>query len=323
MQVDFVTVTFSRDFNLLKLQARSIVLYVPESFINSIILICNDSLENMERLKTYILPEYKHLAEKVKIIDSTLLYIHPNSSFSNYGWFPQQILKLKAYKVATSKYYIVLDSKNHFIRPITEDYFFQDGKPLQVIEDYKNHFMRMYIINTLNVFENNKNNIKDQFIHYYTNEEKNVPAFQTLLTPVIFIKDICEKIDESIKLDYYLNGQHTFAEFAIYAAYIKYNDLQDEYIQTRQRLCFTEPNNTENWIDILKLPIDEQPYALLGVCVERLHEFTDEQLQLLKNRWVSSQLCTDDEYEYIYKIYTTYPIDANKKQLMQFSNELF
>jgi hypothetical protein len=321
MQVDFVTVTFSRDFNLLKLQARSIVLYVPESFINSIILICNDSLENMERLKTYILPEYKHLAEKVKIIDSRTLYSHEGIPEYSYGWFPQQILKLRAYKLVTSKYYIVLDSKNHFIRPITDHYFFQDGKPLQVIEDYKDHFMRIYIINTLNVFEN-KNNIKDQFIHYYTNEEKNVPAFQTLLTPVIFIKDICEKIDESIKLDYYLNGQHTFAEFAIYAAYIKYNDLQNEYIQTIQRLCFTEPNSTENWVDILKPLVSEQPYALLGICAARFNEYTLEELDLLKNRWVTSKLCTIDEANTIHQIYSLC-LHPHNSPAQVWSHELF
>jgi len=319
MNVDFVTVTFSRDFNLLKLQARSIVLYVPESFINSIIIICNDiSIEKFNLLKTYILPEYKHLAKKVKIIHSTEIYSHSNPEY-NYGWFPQQILKLRAYKVATSKYYIVLDSKNHFIKPISESYFFKDGKPLQVIEDYKEHFMRIYIINTLNVFENNKNNITDRFVHYYKNEEKNVPPFQTLLTPVIFIHSVCESIDKTINLDFYLNGQNTFAEFALYAAYLKYNNLQDEYIQTTQRLCFTEANDKERWLDIFKLSIDKQSYSILGISAKRFNEFSTEELELLKNIWLTTQLCTPEETDSIYRIYKCYKDSYTK----EWSNELF
>ena len=322
MKVDFVTVTFSRDFNLLKLQARSLALCVPESFINSIILICNDTIENMEILRAIIIPEYKHLAEKVQIIESTTIHLSPDPNL-NYGWFPQQILKLRAYKVTSAKYYIVLDSKNHFIRPITEDYFFQDGKPKQVIEDYTEHFMRIYIINTLNVFENNKNNIKDRFIHYYTDSEKNVPSFQTLLTPVIFIREICKSIDENMNLDYFLNGQNTFAEFAIYAAYLQYNTLQNEYIQTRQRLCFTEPNSRERWLDILKPPIDEQPYSILGICVTRFNEFSAEELELLKNRWVATKLCTLDEANNIHRIYSFCLNPHNNSPAQSWSREIF
>jgi hypothetical protein len=45
------------------------------------------------------------------------------------SWHSQQIIKLFIYKIVTSEYYIMLDSKNHFMDYIDLDVFFIESKP--------------------------------------------------------------------------------------------------------------------------------------------------------------------------------------------------
>jgi hypothetical protein len=256
MQVDFVTVVFRRDLNLLKLQARSIALYVPESLIGSIHIICRENDESVQLIKDNIVREYKDFQNKV-IVHNNTQFINEKTNELDNGWFIQQIIKLRAYKVCTSKYHIVFDAKNHFISPIDETFFFKNGKPLQVLENCKTYLMRNYIINSLNLFENHKNNT--QAVLYYT--EENAPYFQTLLTPVIFNTDICKEIDSIMILEEFINSKLHCAEFALYAAYLKFKNIEDEYIKTDKQFSCTSysSEDLENKLQIIP------SYSLIGI----------------------------------------------------------
>jgi len=55
---------------------------------------------------------------------------------SDDGWVVQQILKLMAARLVETPYYLLLDSKNHFVNPITVSDFFRDGRPTVFIADH-------------------------------------------------------------------------------------------------------------------------------------------------------------------------------------------
>jgi hypothetical protein len=166
--------------------------------------------------------------------------------------------------------------------------------------------MRNYIINSLNLFENQKNNTTEYTL-YYSDDLDNVPSFQTLLTPVIFNTEICKQFDTTYNIEVLLNGTQSLAEFALYACYLLYNNLQDEYIQTRQHFSLTLYDNTPNRELLLQslsedTKMIEQPYSILGISSTLFGELTLNEQNHLKNIWITQKLCTQEEAERLIKI---------------------
>ena len=299
MKLDFVIITFSRDFNLLKLQARSFYRYVPYDLIESIIIICKDDQIHVDRIAE-IKPEFGYLQDKVKIYNADIICNNWRDYY--HGWFAQQIIKLRVYKVCTAKYHIIFDTKNHFIRNIDDTYFFKNNKPLQVIENYTNSIMKEYIINTFNYFQKLKNP-SIAFENYYK-DCTSIPHFQTLLTPVIFITDICKEIDTKYNICDIINDKENTAEFALYGCYLIYNNLQNLYETTYKQFSLTIYNlNDFNNLNNL------HEYSILGISADLFSKINDSiyEKTLLKEIWLSYNLCNKDESEKIitYMSYVT------------------
>jgi hypothetical protein len=117
-QYTFVTVVFGGDVELMSLQARSMDLYCPEWLTREIILIDNFTTEKpkgwLDRLKA----DYGKLWSKVRIIPAK--DITPIEGV--YGWWSQQALKLAVAKHVTTDRYVILDAKNHLVRPLVRDF---------------------------------------------------------------------------------------------------------------------------------------------------------------------------------------------------------
>ena len=141
--MDLVTIVFKDDIelNLLKLQFYSYKYIKFE--INYIYVIWND--DNTINLQEYIswMPDY--LRTKVKLIHRDDLIEKQNSSRYN-----QQILKILISKFIKSDYYIVLDTKNHFIRDVYINDYFYFNRPKLFIGDSGS--MIKYFKNSLNYF---------------------------------------------------------------------------------------------------------------------------------------------------------------------------
>lgn len=127
--IDFVTVVYSDEIEikLLKLQAHSFSFVYPD-IINNILVIFNDKKSLNEQMRNKF---YDEIIEcyPVELIDKVkLLFLEDlNLDFDYSNWFTQQLIKLEISKHVTSDYYVVLDSKNHFIKIITMDYFFKNN----------------------------------------------------------------------------------------------------------------------------------------------------------------------------------------------------
>lgn len=114
---DFVTVVCSRDLSLLRLQARSVALYLDVGFSGSIILIVNDLQPNrlILQIKDTILPDYGRW--RARVIFIPFYHLGFGLDPAN-GWKIQQALKLAASSLIEKPFYVVLDSKNHFVRRV-------------------------------------------------------------------------------------------------------------------------------------------------------------------------------------------------------------
>jgi hypothetical protein len=147
--LDLVTVVFSREMELLRRQARSIARFLAPEGLGRIRVIVNDRDEDAcVAAVEAVRPEYGALADRLEVVrPATLFALRPRalgpqgvrqwlrylatrhrrrSPFGqkggwngNRGWAVQQALKLAAARLGEGRFVLILDAKNHFIRPVS------------------------------------------------------------------------------------------------------------------------------------------------------------------------------------------------------------
>ena len=103
--MNFVTVTCSTDFDAMLLQSSSLE-FVIDNITHFVII--QDSKIELEQWQSALSPYYTR---------HTLVLIQNDLSLKYNGWRQQQILKLEIAKKINTENYLVLDSKNFFIKP--------------------------------------------------------------------------------------------------------------------------------------------------------------------------------------------------------------
>ena len=114
---DVVTVVCAQDLFLLRLQARSLALYMDPAFAGAIILIVNDLRQDkvIRLIRDTVLPEYGRWRSRVRIVP--FHHLGHGLDPSN-GWKIQQALKLAAASIVGRPFYVILDGKNHLVRRV-------------------------------------------------------------------------------------------------------------------------------------------------------------------------------------------------------------
>jgi hypothetical protein len=114
--IDIVCVFCNRDLEATMLQARSIATYFKQVDIGRIIYICNGPVDKSWH---WVGDE---LSRRLGGIDVLLLRNDDlgvtTEDPKKGGWTTQQVLKLEVSRFVRTRYYIVLDAKNHFVQPV-------------------------------------------------------------------------------------------------------------------------------------------------------------------------------------------------------------
>ncbi len=146
MLYTFVTVAHADDGWLLRLQARSMRLYLPAALVDGIVVVENFDSGRPLAWREHLLVEYGDLAALVRFVPSELLGVMPPAV----GWWTQQALKLLACRVVASARYVVLDAKNHLVRPLHRNFLEGiDGRMLARQYDYRLHPLHHFLERTL------------------------------------------------------------------------------------------------------------------------------------------------------------------------------
>ena len=134
-----MTLTYNHtiEMNLLILQARSMK-YVDEALINKIFILYNDvgDYDFTEIIANYPVA----LQGRVRILRVPEIsdVVLPSN------WFSQQIYKILVARCVEADHYLVLDGKNHFIRPVNyKDYFNSERKP-RLFKGYPGSMVKYY-----------------------------------------------------------------------------------------------------------------------------------------------------------------------------------
>jgi len=247
-KIDFVTITYNNEteINLLKLQAYSFS-FVDSNIVNNILIIFNDNKSLNETFKDTFYNEIiccypKELIEKVKLF----LLEDLSLDFDYSNWFTQQLIKLQISKHISCDYYIVLDSKNHFINEITIDYFFNNDVPYLYFNCH-NEKMLEYYYSSLNYF-----NVKCPYSNS-NNDNLNENFKLQATTPFLFITKECVNLisyieeKENKKISDFFMETMKFTEFFLYYAYLVFSNkyLYYEYKLDLQPIITVGPQDPE------------------------------------------------------------------------------
>ncbi|CAH0138188.1 DUF6492 family protein [Roseomonas sp. CECT 9278] len=123
-----LTITHTPELAALRLQARSVARFLDPSHAGAIVVICNEPAMApfRDQFDAQVRPEYGAHARSVTLMHRDEL---AQPRHWRHGWRSQQLLKLLASRHLAEGDVLVLDSKNHFIRPIAADsYRAPDGR---------------------------------------------------------------------------------------------------------------------------------------------------------------------------------------------------
>lgn len=221
-KMDLATVFYAGDTLLVQLQARSMARFMDPNAIGSIKLIENDDsnvISQQDRDK--IIKEYGSLSEKVEFISRAALGYKPTDTR---GWRTQQALKLAIGHRCEQDFVLLLDSKNHLIRPAGFETFVMPD--LRV----RQYFSRKYDPQQANWLE--------QSWAYFgikqTYDDENLPS--TITPYPIQTQVLCDLTDEITKRDgsvFDLMGCSSFGgtEFYLLLAYVqsRFGDIRKIY----------------------------------------------------------------------------------------------
>lgn len=173
--LDVISVVYARELKLLRLQARSIDRYLAPGRIGRVIVIVNDVSEDAcAQAVEAIRPDYGRLAPRLEVIRPAALFALRPAALGprglrqrlrhgftrnrrsypfaikggwcgNRGWSVQQALKLLVARYGESAFQLLLDTKNHFIRPVSfESFVSGDSRAKSFLKD-PNDKQRLWI----------------------------------------------------------------------------------------------------------------------------------------------------------------------------------
>jgi hypothetical protein len=142
MTYTFVTVSHYEDFEVLRLQARSLQLYLPRDLLSEIIVVENPTPGRLTDWgRERLLREYGELGSYVRFLEAKEI---ADITMVKRGWDSQQILKLMVSRFVNTDRYIVLDAKNHLIYPLERSFLESGNKICSYLSNYEGHNLRKY-----------------------------------------------------------------------------------------------------------------------------------------------------------------------------------
>lgn len=148
--LEFVTVVYPPEVLMLRLQARSIARFVPPTALRRAHVILNDDDPATLRrtIEGFAADEYAWAADR--LVFWTAEELHPGIQAR--GWRKQQSLKLSIATRIESGRYLVLDAKNHFVRPSGPEGFYDPLGRLRSFRARRGGLLQAFLRNSLSYF---------------------------------------------------------------------------------------------------------------------------------------------------------------------------
>ncbi|MBL4790063.1 MAG: hypothetical protein JKY60_13850 [Kordiimonadaceae bacterium] len=289
--VDLVTVSYCDEIRMLQLQARSIRQHVDPDFVKNIYVISNDPYFFRFKILFYrhVIKEYGVMSARVQLINGKKML---HSFRRRGGWVRQQILKVLALKIIKSDHYLMLDTKNHFIRCYSDEAAFTPSGKMRIATyplytPFTQKFVRGCTLFGVQPTEAD-----------FTNA-------MPLSTPYLASKDLIGRMvketERLLKTDFEsaFIGSGPFTEFYLYYAYIlSQRGLFDRWYSSERNLNVTfwnpDVETTESFESKMQ-KIDEPHICSMGLHKRYLKSGSPEMLDAIANVWRKADLVSTDE----------------------------
>jgi len=274
--VDLVCIAYEGDARLMVLQMLSVDRLLAHTGLGKYVVILNGA--DNGALETFIRGEIftrisTELRDRVVFIDGRSIL-----GAESAGWRDQQALKLLIAKHLTSDHYMLLDAKNHFIRPATINDFFQDGVPKTSIKPMADNWIQ-YMRASLRPFQ--------------ALTEGNLVSMPPSVTPYVMIRGEVLRLIERIEASTAKGFVAAFedlpraTEFFLYYAHFISERGRFPYVDAPE-LCTTLytvwPQDPETVLRCVR-GAAEKGHALFGLHRKRLPQLTDEQSRGIVTLW--------------------------------------
>ena len=259
-RLDLIVVGFTGELRALKLQARSLRLYAAANLFGTLYYVCNDNaFRHFETyIETQVKPELGALASSVCVVDYQKLL---GKRIKITGWRSQQVLKLLMSRKVATKQYLILDSKNHFIRPFSASTFLSE-----------NGLLRAHSVPINPLFRRHFN---AACTYFGVKEADDIKEALPTTTPFLMATKItCDLLDDVERreskpfFDFFIeNG--SFNEFYFYVAYMlsKKNLMSQTYQESKKYALalFGGDANKPKRIEALMLALENTDICCTGI----------------------------------------------------------
>jgi hypothetical protein len=257
----FVTITYNNitENKLLQLQAKTFYLVDP-CLIASVYVIYNDNnfeeykkMFNNEIIKHY--PE--NITKKVQLLSGDSIFIlntKRHKKQHDIGWKTQQILKLLISQKIDTEYYVVLDSKDHFINYVDYNTFFFNGNPIYLYFKNENiQRMKFYLSHSMKYFKNYTKTINDKTKIINLNDKNHVYNLIWPITPFVFSTKTVQMLIEFITDKEKQNFEDVFLEKAFCEFYLYYS--YTIFIKSANNFIYKDYVNSKVWYNMKLLDV--------------------------------------------------------------------
>lgn len=123
MKLDLLTVVYSKEIELLRLQAASMVNRFRSDDLKQILIMVNDEDAVADSID---IAWWGSLRDRVVIITRTDVNYEVGPGIN--GWYSQQIMKLLGCEQSTADWCMILDAKTWFVKDYEPSMLFEDGR---------------------------------------------------------------------------------------------------------------------------------------------------------------------------------------------------
>jgi hypothetical protein len=285
----YVTVTYRAELALLRLQARSFRKFVPPKLVERIVVIINevDAAETLDAFRRDILPEYGDLARKVEVVQANELMADRGALR---GWRKQQTLKLLYARRTTAAAYIVLDSKNHFIKRVSDTTFVGAEGRARSFRAAQRGSLMPYFVNSLRYFG------LDPAEHV----DRAMPATTPYVLDSAAVRDLLDDIEdrEGVSFEKFFHAPgRDVTEFFLYFAHL----LRSNSVETLYRFgprnaatLFTRWPESEEDIEQVLAKARKPSSVMFGLHKNRVGVLTGAHRKAVTDIWVEAGLFEDE-----------------------------
>lgn len=279
--LDFVTVVYRPEVLLLKLQARSMRLFLRDDRIGSIHILVNeeDPKPTIAKLESEVIGEYGHFGSRVRIVAANELQ---DGSLSVNGWRKQQTLKLLVARQVESASYVTLDAKNHFIKNSSVSSFLDNEGRMKTFHARQRGSLMQYFINAAKYFDLDPEKYLDEAM----------PATTPFVLSTSIVRNMMSFIEakEGVPFETFFHSPHrNVTEFFLYFAYmVKLCSPIEQFYSFGPRnavTLFTRWPDTEEKLRAALDRLSDPEIVMFGLHKNRVMNLDRHFGRLISNYW--------------------------------------